>query len=130
MLFRSIDEIISSTTHKLGYVDIYSRICSIANDSYKKLMESAKEAKAIGSITNDQYKRYREFMRGMLPQHNMTERVSIMNLRSFANFYKLRSKPDAQPEIRIVAEKMLKAIEENKVAPIAIEALKRNNWVI
>jgi thymidylate synthase ThyX len=60
----------------------------------------------------------------------MTERVSIFNLRSFANYQKLRNSPHAQPEIRIVAELMLEELEEKNVCPVALQALKRNNWNI
>jgi thymidylate synthase ThyX len=60
----------------------------------------------------------------------MTERVTVMNLRSFSNYYKLRSKSDAQPEIRQIAELMLESIIEKNICPIAIKALSDNNWSI
>jgi flavin-dependent thymidylate synthase len=110
------------------YIDKYFEKCEEANSEYKTLTLDLKEAEKDGLITNQEFKRVREFYRGILPQHNMTERVSVMNLRSFANFYKLRSKPDAQPEIRQVAELMLKAVKEANVCPIAIEWLEKNNW--
>ena len=104
----------------------YTSICSEANRAYK---EACTELKAKHGMTPE-YKRAREFMRGMLPQHNMTETVFIVNLRSFANFMKLRDKPNAQPEIQQLARLMLKAVEDAGVAPIALEAIKRNGWVI
>jgi len=60
----------------------------------------------------------------------MTERVTIMNLRSWANFYKLRSKHDAQPEIQQVANLMHAEVCKHNICPIALEALSRNNWSI
>jgi thymidylate synthase ThyX len=60
----------------------------------------------------------------------MTERVTIFNLRSFANYQKLRNSPHAQPEIRQVAQLMLEAVKEANICPIAIEALERNGWNI
>jgi len=60
----------------------------------------------------------------------MTERVTLMNLRSWANFYKLRSKHDAQPEIQVVANLMHEEIVKQNVCPIALEALERNSWSI
>ena len=60
----------------------------------------------------------------------MTERVTIINLRSFCNFMKLRNKPNAQPEIRYLAEQMLKEVKAKNVCPIAIEILEKNDWII
>jgi thymidylate synthase ThyX len=72
------------------FVERYYQACEVANNSYSQMNLIAKDAEKLGHITNTQYKRFREFMRGMLPQHNMTERVSIMNLRAFSNFQKTR----------------------------------------
>lgn len=113
-----------------AYISRYEEICKEANYHYQDLSLDLKQAEKDDLITNKELKRVREFYRGILPQNNMTERVSIMNLRAFCNFIKLRSKEDAQPEIREVANLMLKTVEETKVAPIALEALKRNNWII
>lgn len=108
----------------------YESVCKLANQYYGELTKSFKSSKDKGVISNDEYKRLREFFRGMLPQHNMTERVTVINLRSWANYYKLRHKPNAQKEIQIIAELMKKEILSKNIAPIAIAALERNNWVI
>lgn len=108
----------------------YATLCHEANNWYKNLTKALKTHEKAGTISNADYKRVREFVRGVLPQHNMTERVTVMNLRSFANFIKLRSKPDAQPEIRHLAELMLTQVRESGKCPIAIESLERNGWSI
>ena len=106
----------------------YSDICTKANNTYLDLLKDFKFAEKEGRITNTQYKRLREFFRGMLPQNNMTERITVMNLRSFANYQKLRNSEHAQPEIREVAERMLDAVKAAGVAPIAIAALEAKGW--
>lgn len=106
----------------------YENHCKWPNENYVAAMEQAKIAKTAGKITNDEYKRFREFYRGMLPVHNMTERVTTINLRSFANFIKLRLKPEAQPEIQEVARQMLDEVKKANVCPVAIEWLEKNNW--
>ena len=58
----------------------------------------------------------------------MTERVTIMNLRSFTNYQKLRNSEHAQPEIQEVAKLMLEQVKLHKVSPIAIEFLEKNGW--
>ena len=108
----------------------YRHICDTANQTYKQVMLDLKIAKDAGNINNDQYKRMREFMRGMLPQHNMTERVTVFNLRSFANYQRLRNSPHAQPEIRQVAQLMLEQVAVKNVSPIAIKCLQNKGWVL
>lgn len=113
-----------------NYLDLYNKLCESANHWYNQKIEGYKEAKKKGYISDKEYKRVREFIRGVLPQHNLTERTTIMNLRSFANFYKLRSKEDAQPEIRYISQLMLQQIKDKNICPVAISALERNNWII
>lgn len=108
----------------------YYKLCESANNMYSIVSRAAKEAEKNQIISNSEYKRLREFYRGVLPQHNMTERVTVINLRSFANFIKLRLSEHAQPEIREVARQMLEQVKQNQDIKYAIEALERNNWVI
>jgi thymidylate synthase (FAD) len=109
---------------------MYENMCKQANNFYKELLIDLKEAEVAGEITNQEYKRLREFYRGVLPQNNMTERVTIMNLRSFANYQKLRNSDHAQPEIRTVAKLMLEAVEAENICPVAIATLKSISWDI
>lgn len=112
------------------YKDVYSKHCKESNELYQLMLENLKAAKLFSQITDKEYKRCREFFRGILPQNNMTERVTIFNLRSFSNFIRLRSSEHAQPEIQIVANEMLRLVKETNVCPVAIEALEKNKWVI
>lgn len=111
-----------------GIEDEYNKLCTDANIWYQAKCKEFRASKTEGKITNEEYKRLREFMRGVLPQHNMTERVTVMNLRSFSNFMKLRDKPEAQLEIQELAKKMLIEVKASNVCPIAIEWLEKNNW--
>lgn len=108
----------------------YTYYCEATNIAYNNWLKRLKQKEVDGDISNSEYKRCREFLRGVLPQHNMTERVSIMNLRAWCNFIKLRNTEHAQPEIREVARLMLEQVKEKNVAPIALAALEKNGWVI
>lgn len=108
----------------------YKKLCEATNNYYQSLLLDLKEAEQAGEIDNKEYKRLREFYRGVLPQNNMTERVTIFNLRSFANYQKLRNSPHAQPEIQLVAKLMLEEIKQKNICPTAIEWLEKNNWDI
>lgn len=121
---------IMNKVQKLDMIKEYNTICEHANWFYNDMLSDLKVDEKDGKITNNEYKRLREFFRGVLPQNNMTERVSIMNLRAFANFIKLRLSPHAQPEIREVARQMLEAVKKSNVCPTAIEELEKNGWAI
>ena len=130
---KNITQKIDLFHHKSSELDSsqnYIQICQQANLIYRSMLEMAKIAEKSNVISNSDYKRFREFYRGMLPQNNMTERITIFNLRSFANYQKLRNNPHAQPEIQEVARLMLEEVKKNKVAPIAIEWLEKNGWNI
>ena len=109
---------------------LYERICQDANRYYKSSINGLKQAETLKEITNDEYKRAREVLRGMLPTSGMTERTTVINLRSFANYQKLRNSSYAQPEIKRVAELMLEQVEKANICPIAIKTLKELNWRI
>lgn len=123
-------KILNKLTGNTYYIKLYQEICEDANLGYRQVLQDLKEAEKAGTITNTEYKRVREIYRNILPQGNMTERVTVINLRSFCNFYKLRSKLDAQPEIQNLANQMIEAIKCSNICPIALEALERNNWII
>lgn len=108
----------------------YNKLCESAFKHYNDSLAEFKKARDSGVITGDEYKRLREFLRGELPQNAMTERVTTMNLRSFANFVKLRHKTEAQVEIRYLSDLMLQAVKNSNTCPHAIEALERNQWQI
>lgn len=116
-----------------GYKSIvaeYNDQCQNAFTLYTALLKTFKEAEKAQVITNKEYKRAREFYRGCLPQNAMTERMTTMNLRSFANFIKLRFTEHAQPEIRYVACLMFEAVKASNAIPFAFEALENNQWLI
>jgi len=99
-------------------------------EEYQEYLSELKTAKKSKIITPEEYKRAREVLRGMVPTASMVERTTIMNLRSFANYQKLRNSNHAQPEIRHAAEKMLEAVKTSKICPVAIEELESLGWRI
>lgn len=111
-------------------ISSYETVCREAYRLYNIELAGMKEAERKGVISNAEYKRVREVLRGMLPTSGMVERTTIMNLRSFANYVRLRTSEHAQPEIREVAEKMLEQVEKANICPVAIETLKEVGWRI
>lgn len=110
--------------------DDFDQVCARANAFYKTNLELLKNAEMKGVISNSQYKRVREVLRGALPTAGMVERTTIFNLRSFANYQRLRNSSHAQPEIKYVAEQMLEEVLAAGIAPVAINTLIENGWRI
>lgn len=85
---------------------------SIAFRTYEAQMKLSKEAKADGRITNDEYKRFREFARYILPEGRMTELYCTFYLPDFINYLQLRDSSHAQTEHIYIAQQMKKTILE------------------
>lgn len=139
IIYRNVVQIIDKLGNHTGtsfntdfdnIYEAYVQTCETSNLSYTHIIELAKSAEKENKISNKEYKRLREFFRGVLPQNNMTERVTIMNLRSFANYQKLRNSEHAQPEIQQVAKLMLEEVKKVSNCPIAIESLQKEGWNI
>ena len=92
-----------------GAEEAYVKHCEESYLDYNDKMALAKERWGIGSL---EYKRFKEFYRGILPQAQMTELHLTMNLRSFANFYKQRAAPDAQREIQVITHLMMQSCKD------------------
>ena len=83
---------------------------SIANRTYDHQMQLSKKAKAEGKITNEEYKRFREFARYILPEGRMTELYCTFYLPDFVHYLQLRDSSHAQTEHVYVAQQMKKSL--------------------
>ena len=108
----------------------YDELCAQANEKYHHWLDFLKQGEKDGLITNAEYKRARESIRGVMPVAGMVERTTIFNLVSFANYQRLRNHSHAQPEVREVAQKMLREVVEAKIAPVAVECLMKAGWLL
>jgi len=102
----------------------------LSHQAYEGILQAARRQEANGQITNAQYKRLREFTRGILPQAAMTERVVTINLRSWVNLLRLRLSSHAQPEIRGIAEQMYRAVRNAQICPVALDELGKVGWSV
>lgn len=111
-----------------SFIYEYNQVCENAYNTYNVQINFLRDQEKNNIITNAEFKRLREVLRGQLPTAGMVERTTIMNLRSFANYIRLRDSDHAQPEIREVARKMLAAAEAANICPAAIATLKEIGW--
>jgi thymidylate synthase (FAD) len=108
----------------------YERACAESTKSYNDSIIVLRGAEKEGKITNAEFKRVREILRGQLPVAGMVERTTIFNLRSFANYQRQRNSDHAQKEICHIAQLMLEEVKRASVAPIAIKTLEEVGWRI
>lgn len=101
-----------------GYYDI----CEVAVSYYEAQMRLYKEQKQQGKITNEQYKRQREIVRGVLPQSMLTEVSLTINLRALIHMAQLRISGDAQLETCYVVQQMIAAAAATGKINAALEA--------
>lgn len=113
-----------------GLVLNYNKALDEQHHIYASWLDALRKAERREIINNAEYKRAREVLRGVLGTSFMTERTTIMNLHSFANYQRLRNSQHAQPEIRRVAQLMLRRVIDAKVAPIAIDELMKQGWTM
>lgn len=101
---------------------------SIYNE-YACRINALKNAFKNKLITQEEYKRAREFVRGILPLATFTHMKVIMNLRAFEKVMNNRLASDAQVEARELAQLMLQEVISKGVAPKTIEKMiSVNNW--
>lgn len=131
--YYSCSEDVVEILKKCGCLNLkekYDSVCDMAYEYYGSSITALKEAEKNNLISNAEFKRAREIMRGQLPVSGMTERTTIMNLRSFANYQKQRNSNYAQPEIKKVAQLMLEEVKKANVCPVAISTLEEIGWKI
>jgi thymidylate synthase ThyX len=88
---------------------------------YDAQMGMLRGAKAEGRITNDEYKRCREVLRGVLGTAYVTQMRILGNLHAWEWILEQRLAPDAQVEARELALKIYYAMVEANVAPVFME---------
>jgi thymidylate synthase (FAD) len=109
----------------------YNKIAEMANTRYSFQVHELKKRRDNGTITEKEFKDARQFIRGILPQNNMTERTMTMNLRSLANFIRMRYSVHAQDEIRDLATKILREMQKKcQSVYTALSALEQKEWDI
>lgn len=104
---RSVDE--TSDYYNREFENLLKK-SSVANRTYDSQMQLSKKAKAEGKITNEEYKRFREFARYILPEGRMTELYCTFYLPDFLHYLQLRDSSHAQVEHIYVAQQMKKSL--------------------
>lgn len=97
---------------KMGLnLEQYLSIGEEVTKQYKQVMSQSFKMKEAGQISNQEYKRVREFARYILPEGRMTELYVTYYLDDFfSNYLPLRNSEHAQTEHIWIAQEMLKTL--------------------
>lgn len=114
-------------SNAVGY---YNSLMNQQQQFYRDVLTACATAKREAVISDSEYKRVREIARGVIGTASMVERTTIMNLRSFANYQRLRNSDHAQAEIRTVAQLMLEHVVSKNICPYSVDALISVGWRI
>lgn len=107
----------------------FDQILSEQHLKYQAMLDKLREAEKDGVISNAEYKRAREVLRGLLGTAFMTDFRMVMNLNAFQNVISQRLAADAQLESRVVAYHMVMLARKAGVAPTLLdEMVIANNW--
>lgn len=130
IISEALKELHGTKAYVKDWFNRYDQLCQESYYFYKEMLDQLRGAEKVGAIDNADYKRAREIVRGVLGTNFIVERTTIFNLRSFANYMKLRNSSHAQPEIKYAAEEMLRLVKEAGICPAAIESLEKAQWQI
>ena len=131
--YRTIPDRPYRTPSDVARIGKKAGIPSIAQDTdaflasqhhfYQNKLNILKEQERAGAISNAEYKRAREVLRGVLGTGFMTDMRIVLNLNAFEHIVNQRIAPDAQFESQVLAYQMIQAVRAAQVAPTMVEAM-------
>ena len=92
--------------------EIFKQSCERANDDYKKLLSEIEEQVKDEPSATLRRKRARQTARSLLPNAAETKIVVTGNARAWRHFIELRASESAEAEIRVLAVKLLRLLQE------------------
>ena len=106
----------------------YEDILTEQHSTYKGWLDLfPAEWKKPGHPRNQDYRRCREVLRGILGTSFLTDMRLILNLNAFEHMMNQRLPGTAQPESRVTAYWMLREVQDHGVAPEAVGRMFRKN---
>lgn len=113
--FTSTSEDLIEIFEKAELLSMSKSLRSLAEETksfYLSFMKELAQLKRNDVISNDEYKRCREFVRFILPEGRMTELYVTFYKEDFEHFLRLRNHSHTQPEHIYVAQLMKKTYED------------------
>lgn len=107
----------------------YGQLLEKQHRWYQEALRTLRQAEIEKKITNTEYKRSREVLRGVLGTSFLTDMRVVMNMNAFEHIINQRLARAAQMESRVVACRMIKTLESGNAIPVMLdEMVKANGW--
>lgn len=123
-------ELILRKTDRDGLLPFeYEQLLEKQHRWYGTALESMRDAEKAGRITNAEYRRAREVIRGVLGTSFLTDMRIVLNMNAFEHIVNQRLAPEAQLESRVAALGMIKVVEASGKLPWLItQMIEANGW--
>ncbi len=101
------------------------------HQQYQEDLQQLREAEFAGRITNREYKRAREVLRGTLGTAFFTDMRLVLNMNAFEHIMNQRLADDAQVEAQEVARKMLQCVQQHSLGSSTLfqTMVQKNGWL-
>lgn len=108
---------------------VYLQKLRVAHQYYEGELKTLKEAQEKGFITNTEYKRARDVLRGVFGMAYMTDMRLVMNANAFEHVMNQRLPREAQMEGRVAAYWIFQAVQKSGAMAVMLEEMvKANKW--
>lgn len=109
--------------------DVWRESLNLQHTAYQDSLKLLREAEAAKVISNNEYKRAREVLRGQLGTAFLTDMRLVFNLNAFEWIINQRIVEHAQAESQVLAYRLLVGARDNEVAKTIIgQMIIKNNW--
>lgn len=129
---KDVVEIIDRHPYTLlnnSMADAWQTALSNQHDLYQHMLKQLRTNEENKIITNDEYRRAREVLRGLLGTAYLTDMRIKMNMNAFEHIICQRLDAAAQMESRVVAYRMIEAmLDVPEVQTLVTEYIQANGW--
>lgn len=109
--------------------EAWNKVLEDQHNLYQNTLHDMREAEKKGGITNVEYKRAREVVRGLLGTAFLTDMRLVFNGNAFEWIVGQRIDEHAQVESQVVAYKLLVGARDNNVAGTMVQAMiDKHGW--
>ena len=123
------DRLDSTPANQGDMQEVWRDLLEIQHKAYKSALSGLREAEKSGSITNAEYKRAREVLRGVLGTAYLTDMRLVFNGNAFEWIVQQRITEHAQLESRVLAYRLLTGALQNQVASTMVKTMiEHHGW--
>lgn len=126
---EDVDQICRKAERDMAIPADYTKLLERQHRWYQASLSTLRQAEIEKRITNAEYKRAREVLRGVLGTAFLTDMRIVMNMNAFEHIINQRLAGAAQMESRMVAALMIGAVRDHFISQTMLEEMiVANAW--